>query len=149
MNEQVKAIVKSTAPLLKEKGEEITTAMYSILFEKHPEAKALFENASPDQYIKLANMVYAYAANIDQLDKLQSGIEKVAQIHVDVKVLPEHYPWVGEALLGAVKQVLGDAATDDVMDAWGQAYGFLSTVFIDKEQELYAKAKVSDTSATA
>jgi len=149
MNEQVKAIVKSTAPLLKDRGEEITTAMYEHLFTNYPEAKALFKNASKDQYIKLANMVYAYAANIDKLENLQAGIAKVAQIHVDTKILPEHYPWVGESLLVAIKQVLGDAASDEVMDAWAQAYGFLSTVFIDKEHELYAKAKASDAPTPA
>lgn len=144
MNEKIKAIVKSTAPLLKDKGEEITTVMYENLFANHPEAKELFKNASPDQYAKLANMVYAYAANIDKLENLQKGIEKVAQIHVDTKILPEHYPWVGESLLIAIKQVLGEAATEEVMDAWAQAYGFLSTVFIDREQELYAQAKTKD-----
>ena len=148
MNETTKAIVKSTAPLLKDKGEQITTVMYENLFSKYPDAKELFKNASNDQYIKLANMVYAYAANIDKLDNLQKGIAKVAQIHVDTKILPEHYPWVGESLLIAIKEVLGEVATDEVMDAWAQAYGFLSTVFIDKEQELYAKAK-NDTATPA
>lgn len=137
MNEISKTIVKSTAPLLKDKGEEITTLMYEYLFSNHLEAKALFKNASPDQYIKLANMVYAYASNIDQLENLQKGIEKVAQIHVATKIQPEHYPWVGEALLKAIKQVLGEAATDEVLDAWTEAYGSLSTVFIEKEEALY------------
>ena len=148
MNETVKAIVKSTAPLLKNKGEEITTVMYENLFTKYPEAKVLFKDAKPDQYIKLANMVYAYAANIDKLENLQKGIDNVAQIHVNVQILPKHYPWVGESLLFAIKEVLGDAATDEVMDAWEQAYGFLSTVFIEKEQSLYEKGnKEDDTSA--
>jgi len=140
MTEATKAIVKSTAPLLKDKGEKITTIMYENLFSKYPEAKELFKDATPDQYIKLANMVYAYADNIDKLENLQKGINKVAQIHVDSKILPEHYPWVGESLLIAIKEVLGDTATDEVMDAWAEAYGFLSKVFIVKEKELYAEA---------
>ena len=140
MNETTKEIIKSTAPLLKDKGEQITTVMYEYLFTKHPEAKELFKNASDDQYIKLANMVYSYAANIDNLDSLQKGIEKVAHIHVDAKILPEHYPWVGEALLEAIKDVLGDNATDEIIDAWSQAYHFLATVFIAKEAELYKQS---------
>jgi len=40
----------------------------------------------------------------------------------------------------AIKEVLGDTATDEVMDAWAEAYGFLSKVFIAKEQELYVQA---------
>ncbi|CAA6801831.1 MAG: Flavohemoprotein (Hemoglobin-like protein) (Flavohemoglobin) (Nitric oxide dioxygenase) (EC [uncultured Sulfurovum sp.] len=138
MNEQTKAIIKSTAPVLKNHGEAITTAMYKILFAKHPEAQILFKDASKDQHKKLAAMVYAYAANIDNLGSLQKGIDKVAKIHVEVKVLPEHYPWVGEALLGAIKEVLGDAATPEVMDAWEEAYGFLAKVFIAREEEMYA-----------
>ena len=63
---------------------------------------------------------------------------KLVTIHVGVKILPQHYPWVGEALLGAIKEVLGDAATPvEVMDAWEEAYGFLAKVFIDREKELY------------
>ncbi|RUM70723.1 MAG: hypothetical protein DSZ08_04245 [Sulfurovum sp.] len=139
MNETTKAIVKSTAPLLKDKGEQITTVMYENLFSKYPQAKELFKDATPDQYVKLANMVYAYAANINQLENLQKSIEKVAQIHVNVKILPEHYPWVGESLLIAIKEVLGEEATDEVMDAWAEAYGFLSQVFIDKEQAIYTE----------
>jgi len=139
MNESTKTIIKSTAPLLKEKGEEITTVMYKHLFTNYPEAKALFANAKPDQYKKLAQMVYAYAENIDNLPALQKGIDKVAQIHVDVNILPEHYPWVGESLLTAIKEVLGDGATKEVIDAWAEAYGVLADVFIAKEKELYAR----------
>ncbi|HIP52219.1 MAG TPA: hypothetical protein EYG94_09055 [Campylobacterales bacterium] len=139
MNEQTKAIIKSTAPAIKEHGEAITTAMYKLLFSKHPEAKELFKDAQPDQYKKLAAMVYAYADNIDNLGSLQKGIDKVAQIHVDVKILPKHYPWVGESLLGAIKEVLGDAATPEIMNAWEEAYGFLAKVFIAREEEIYAE----------
>ena len=139
MNETTTAIIKSTAPVIKEHGEAITSAMYRIMFAKYPEAKELFKDAEPEQYKKLAAMVYAYAANIDNLGALQSGIDKVAQIHVDVKILPKHYPWVGESLLGAIKEVLGDAATPEIMNAWEEAYGFLAKVFITKEEELYTK----------
>jgi nitric oxide dioxygenase len=139
MNEQTKAIIKATAPIIKEHGEIITTVMYRRLFDNYPEAKELFKNATPDQYKKLASMVYAYAANIDNLESIQKGIDKVAQIHVDTHVLPEHYPWVGESLLGAIKEVLGEEANDEIMDAWKEAFFFLAEVFIAKEEEIYAE----------
>lgn len=137
MNEQTKAIIKATAPIIKEHGETITKVMYRRLFENYPEAKELFSNAAPDQYKKLASMVYAYAANIDNLGSLQKGIDKVAKIHVDTKVLPEHYPWVGESLLGAIGEVLGDQASPEVMNAWKEAFFFLADVFIAREEEMY------------
>lgn len=138
MNNETKAIIKATAPVIKEHGEAITTEMYKILFEKYPQTQALFKNAAPDQYKKLANAVYAYAANIDQLENLGKGIEQMAEAHVKTQVLPEHYPMVADALLQAIKNVLGDAATDEVMAAWEEAYGFLAEVLINREKELYA-----------
>ncbi|HEY9190008.1 MAG TPA: globin domain-containing protein, partial [Sulfurovum sp.] len=131
MNNETKAIIKSTAPVLKEHGEAITTEMYKVLFEKYPQTKELFKDAAPDQYKKLASAVYAYAANIDQLENLGKGIEQMATVHVNTNVLPEHYPMVGDALLQAIKNVLGDAATDEVMAAWEEAFGFLANVLIN------------------
>ena len=138
MTEKTKTIIKSTAPVLKEHGEAITTAMYVNLFAAHPEAKELFKNAQPDQYKKLANAVYAYAANIDNLGALSKGIEKMVSVHVKSDIQPQHYPWVGEALLAAIKEVLGDGTTDEVIVAWAEAYAFLAEVLIAKEQEAYA-----------
>ncbi|MCJ7765147.1 MAG: globin domain-containing protein [Thiovulaceae bacterium] len=138
MNEKTKAIIKSTAPVLKEKGEEITTVMYQVLFERNPELKELFKDAEPEQYKKLANAVYAYAANIDKLEVLGKGIENMASVHVKTKILPEHYPLVGGALLSAIEQVLGEAATPEIMSAWKEAYFFLADVLIKREAELYA-----------
>lgn len=137
MNDDTKAIIKSTAPLLKEKGEEITTVMYEFLFGRNPELKELFKDAEPDQHKKLAAAVYAYAANIDKLDKLGKGIETMALAHVKVNVKPEHYPFVGSALLSAIEKVLGDAATPEVISAWKEAYFFLADVLIQREKELY------------
>lgn len=140
MDKNIKEIIKATAPVLKEKGEEITTVMYEFLFERNPELKELFKDAEPDQYKKLANAVYAYAANIDKLEVLGKGIETMASVHVKTKVQPEHYPLVGGALLSAIEKVLGDAATPEVINAWKEAYFFLADVLIQREKELYAVA---------
>lgn len=138
MTNETKAIIKATAPVLKEHGEAITTAMYKILFEKYPQTEELFKNAAPGQYKRLASAVYAYAENIDQLENLSKSIEQISAVHVKAHILPEHYPMVGDSLLQAIKKVLGDAATDDIMAAWEEAYGFLANVLIAKEKELYA-----------
>ncbi|MDH5465740.1 MAG: globin domain-containing protein [Thiovulaceae bacterium] len=143
MTQQTIDIVKSTAPVIKEHGEAITSAMYPILFEKYPQTKELFANSDKDQYKKLANAVYAYAANIDKLENLGSGIETMALAHVKTKVQPEHYPMVGDAVLTAIKQVLGDAATDEIINAWKEAFFFLADVLIKRETQLYT----ADTTA--
>ena len=131
-------IVKATASVVAEHSEAITARMYEILFEKYPETQKLFDNAASDQHKKLAAAVSAYAANIDNLAVLSKAVEKMATTHVSAKVKPEHYPMVGVAILGAIKDVLGEAATQDILDAWKEAYFFLGDILNAREKELYA-----------
>jgi nitric oxide dioxygenase len=51
-------------------------------------------------------------------------------------VRPEQYPIVGEHLLAAIKAVLGDAATEDIISAWAQAYGNLADILMGMETGL-------------
>ncbi len=137
ISKQTIEIVKSTAPLLKDKGEDVTTRMYQILFSKYPETEALFKNAN-NQPAKLATAITAYAANIDKLENISDAVEIMAQRHVNVEVKPEHYPMVADALLTAMTEVLGaDVVTDEVSSAWGEAYNFLSDILKKREKELY------------
>ena len=133
-------IVKSTAPILKKHGNQITTRMYEIMFHNHPEVKKQFDmsaQANGSQPAKLANAVYAYATHIDNLEALKSTVETIAHRHVKTHVQPEQYAIVGESLLQAMKDVLGESATDEVMSAWTEAYAALAEVFINKEHQIY------------
>lgn len=132
--------VKATASVVAQHAEAITSKMYEILFQDNPELKTLFKDADPMQHKKLAMAVTAYASNIDNLEVLSQAVDKMVQSHVKANVKPEHYPLVGTAILKAIKEVLGDAATDDILKAWGEAYFFLADVLIAKEKELYSAA---------
>jgi hemoglobin-like flavoprotein len=133
------AIVKATAPVLVQHGVAITTRMYERLFVD-PKIKALFDQAaqaSGEQPRRLAAAIVAFAQNVDNLPALAGAVEKMADRHVQTHVKPEHYPAVAAALLPAIRDVLGEAATDEVLQAWGEAYWFLADVLIAREQELY------------
>eukprot|EP00667_Euglena_gracilis_P007521 EG_transcript_7594 len=95
------------------------------------------ETGSASQHRALAAAVCAYAQNIDNLDALTGAVQRIAHKHVSVGVLPEHYTVVGENLLPAIKTILGDAATPEIIDAWREAYGALAKIFIDVEEDLY------------
>lgn len=132
--------IKATIPVLREHGEAITSKMYDILFENYPETKSMFSSAPEEQPKVLAGAVSAYAMNIDNLDALSDAVGRMSAAHVRTQVKPEHYPMVGESLLGAMTEVLGDAATPEILDAWGEAFFFLGDILIAKEKELYAEA---------
>jgi len=111
--------------------------MYEILFSKYPDTKELFKNAPEDQYKRLANAIFAFFANVDRLEVLEQAIEKIAQKHVKANVKPEHYPYVKDALMAAIKEVLNPS--DEIIKAWGKAYDLLAQILIKREEELYKK----------
>ena len=61
----------------------------------------------------------------------------MCKAHVNANVKPEHYPIVGENLLAAIKEVLKDAATEEVLNAWAEAYEVIAKVFIQIEKDMY------------
>jgi len=133
-------IIKSTIPVLEMHGTAITKTFYSNLFKDNPTLLNIFNHTNQQkgrQPNALANTVYAAAVHIDQLEKIVPAVMQIAHKHVSLGVLPEHYPIVGQYLLAAIKEVLGDAATDEILNAWGEAYGVIADVFISVEEDLY------------
>lgn len=143
LDQQTIEIIKSTVPVLQVHGKTITTTFYGMLFENHPELLNIFNHANQregKQQTALANAVLAAAMNIDQLGNILPVVKQIAEKHRALGVLPEHYPIVGETLLAAIGQVLGDAATPEIIDAWAKAYGVIADAFIGVEAEKYREA---------
>ncbi|MDS9472130.1 NO-inducible flavohemoprotein [Sporosarcina pasteurii] len=140
-------IIKSTVPVLEEHGKTITTVFYKNMFEAHPELLNVFNHANQSQgrqQTALANTVYAAAANIDNLEAILPAVIQIAHKHKSLGITEDQYPIVGYHLLGAIKEVLGDAATPEIISAWGEAYGVIADVFISVEKEMYEQAEAME-----
>ncbi len=134
------AIIQSTVPVLEQHGLDITKRFYKLLFSNHPELLNLFNHANQNQgrqQTALANAIYAAAKHIDKLESILLVVKQIAHKHRSLGVRAEHYPIVGQNLLQAIQEVLGDAATDEILQAWGDAYGVIASVFIGVEAEMY------------
>jgi nitric oxide dioxygenase len=139
LTQKTKDTVKATAPVLAAHGNDIIQHFYRSLLGTHPELKNIFNMRHQErgqQQEALARAVYAYAANIDDPACLAAVLENIANKHASLGVMPEQYPIVGEHLLGSIKAVLGDAATEEVISAWAQAYGNLADILMGRESEL-------------
>lgn len=143
---QAIAIVKSTAPIIEKEGVAITTAMYKRLFQ-NADVAAMFDRAaqeSGEQPRRLAAAILAYAKNIDKLENLGAAVQRMVTRHVETGVRAEHYPFVAEALLPAIRDVLSaDVATDEVLAAWGEAYWMLADILIAAEAQAYEDAEAA------
>jgi nitric oxide dioxygenase len=137
-------IIKSTVPVLEIHGTAITSRFYELLFTGYPELLNIFNHANQRQgrqQTALANAIYAAAVHIDYLAAILPVVKQIGQKHRSLGVKPEHYPIVGSTLLSAIKEVLGVAATDEILTAWGEAYGVIADAFIQVERELYSQAE--------
>lgn len=139
LTQKTKDLVKATAPVLAEHGQAIIGHFYKRMFAAHPELLNTFNVSHQErgeQQQALARAVYAYAANIENPESLMAVLQGIANKHASLGVRPEQYPIVGEHLLASIKEVLGDAATDDIISAWAQAYGNLADILMGMESEL-------------
>lgn len=143
LSASTKEIVKATVPVLEEHGTEITTTFYKMMFAGHPELLNIFNKTNQvkgAQQTALATTVLAAAKHIDDLSVLLPHVKQIGHKHRALQIKPEHYPIVGHYLLQAISKVLGDAATPEIIKAWGEAYGEIADVFISVEKEMYDAA---------
>ncbi|MDR6226138.1 NO-inducible flavohemoprotein [Desmospora profundinema] len=137
-------IIKSTAPILKERGTSITRRFYDRMFSRHPELYNQFNRANQqkgEQPEALAHFVYQAAEQIDRFPQLLPQIKQVAHKHRALEVKPEQYAIVGENLLWAIREELGEEARDEILQAWERVYQVIADVFIQVEKDLYRKAE--------
>lgn len=137
--------IDASVPVLREHGLTITRTFYHNVFTELPALTNLFNmgnQANGAQQQSLASAVFAYAANIGNPDALGPVVNRIVHKHVSVGIRAEHYPIVGRHLLGAIREVLGEAATPELLEAWGEAYNSLAKVLIDAEAKLYADAGI-------
>jgi nitric oxide dioxygenase len=134
-------VIKATVPAVKAHADAITECFYPLMFEQYPEVVPYFNQTNQGKGTQpkaLANAVVAYGANIDELGNLSDAVAQIVQKHCSLGVLPEHYSIVGTCLLQAIAKVLGEAATDEIIDAWGKAYGQLAEILIAAEESVYS-----------
>ena len=112
------------------------TLFYERLFEQDPAVRRLFRKT--DRAAQKKNLIQTLTVvvkGIDRLDDLVPAVQALGRRLAGYGVRPEHYDLVGAALLWTLGQGLGDAFTDDVREAWAQAYGTLAAVMIAAAEE--------------
>ncbi|NHN36076.1 NO-inducible flavohemoprotein [Pseudomaricurvus alcaniphilus] len=144
LSQKSKDLINASLPAVGPKVDQITAVFYPLMFSRYPHVKAYFNQAHQAQGTQpraLANAVVAYATNLDRLEVLGDAVALIVQKHVSLNILPEHYPIVGECLLAAIAEVLGDVASDEILAAWAEAYQQLADLLISAEEQAYQQAE--------
>ncbi|WPO78272.1 NO-inducible flavohemoprotein [Flavobacterium sp. KACC 22761] len=140
MNADQKELIKATIPILRSSGEDLTNYFYARMFKHHPELRNMFNmgnQANGRQKSALANAVLAYAENIDNPGVLLGVLRGIATKHRSLNIQPDQYKIVGTHLIASIGEVVGEAATPEILQAWTVAFYQLAQIMIDLEKELY------------
>jgi hemoglobin-like flavoprotein len=122
-------LVRSSWPAIADDADGLTRHFYAHLFDIDESAARLFSGVDmTTQRKKLAQALAVVVHALDDVDCLLPPLAALAKRHTGYGVEDRHFDSVGDALLWAMTDVLGDAFTPDLRDAWAQAYAMVSSV---------------------
>lgn len=120
-------LIENSFKLVEPKGEEFVQSFYKNLFEDFPAAEELFSNAQLGmQGMKLLDALEYTVKHIRKPKELTEYLQKLGKRHVSYGTIEDHYPMVAQSLLRTLEEYAGDAWTNDVKDAWVEAWGVIS-----------------------
>ncbi len=147
LSAQSEAIIKATAGVVAAHADQITACFYPRMFAARPDLLRVFNignQATGEQSKALAASVVAYAVQLidPAAPDFSHVLRRIGYKHISLGIRPEQYTIVGHHLLAAVAEVLGDAVTPAVADAWGEVYWLFAAQLIAEEARYYQQADV-------
>jgi len=147
-------LLQESAAVLQGRGPEVATKMYDNFFSAHPELKYYFstcflgKKASDDGKVEttlmakvMAHILFQFCINIKDLDKFKDDCERVSAKHVSRGIKPEFYPYLGDALIEALKDTIGANLVDGVLEAWRKAFDHIAALFVETEKRISAEVR--------
>lgn len=133
-------LIKATVPILREHGVLLTQHFYKRMFSHNPELQHVFNMGNQkngSQQTALALAVLAYAEHIENPSVLLPVLQRIGDKHTSLQISAAQYDIVGKHLLASIAEVLGEAATEELITAWAKAYGQLADLMINLEKSIY------------
>lgn len=148
LSEKSSATVRATLPAVGAAIGDIAGLFYTKLFAAHPALiRDLFNRGNQKaglQQQALAGSVAAFATHLlthpDTRPDVMLG--RIAHKHASLGVTREQYAVVHQHLFEAIAEVLGEAVTPEVAQAWDEVYWLMANALIALEERLYAEQRV-------
>jgi ferredoxin-NADP reductase/hemoglobin-like flavoprotein len=112
-------------------ADKVTSYFYALLFVRHPDLRPLFPAAMDAQRDRLLKALLFAADHIDNGPVLVDYLQNLGRGHRKYGTQPEHYPAVGECLIGALSKYAATVWDAETEAAWVRAYTTISQVMID------------------
>ncbi|MDX3454147.1 FAD-binding oxidoreductase [Streptomyces sp. ME02-8801-2C] len=124
-------LIRRTMDAVGPVADKTTSYFYALLFVRHPELRSLFPAAMDTQRDRLLKALLTAAEHIDNTEVLVAYLQNLGRGHRKYGTRPEHYPAVGECLIGALSRYAAAIWDQETEAAWVRAYTTMSQVMID------------------
>jgi hemoglobin-like flavoprotein len=125
------SLLRASFALVAERQPHLTRRFYEILFERYPQAAALFsKGAGARQEEMLTQALVALMDHLEDVPWLMSTLAGLGAKHVAYRVSDEMYEWVGECLIATLAEVAGADWTPELAAAWSDAYGAIAGMML-------------------
>ncbi|MFE1786995.1 globin domain-containing protein [Streptomyces sp. NPDC059525] len=148
LSEKSAATVRATLPAVGAAIGDITELFYEKLFAAHPALlRDLFNRGNQNAGLQkqaLAGSIAAFATHLLEHPDTRPDVMlgRIAHKHASLGVTREQYPVVRLHLFEAMAEILGEAVTPEVAEAWDEVYWLMANALISIEERLYAEHRV-------
>ncbi|KJY19752.1 MULTISPECIES: globin domain-containing protein [unclassified Streptomyces] len=149
LSEQSTATVRATLPAVGAAIGDITELFYAKLFAAHPELlRDLFNRGNQNAGLQkqaLAGSIAAFATHLVEHPDTRPDVMlgRIAHKHASLGVTREQYTVVHRHLFAAIAEILGEAATPEVAQAWDEVYWLMANALVAIEERLYAGHRIA------
>ena len=124
------ALVVETAPLVHE-DTELVSRLYELLFERHPDVRAMFPQDMTAQVHRFVTEIEAFAVAMPDLRAVEERAAQLGARHVRYGVRPAQFPYVRDALLDVLAERLGERFSPAHRMAWARAYNLMAEIMME------------------
>ncbi|MFE5673652.1 globin domain-containing protein [Streptomyces erythrochromogenes] len=149
LSEKSTATVRATLPAVGAAIGDITELFYAKLFAAHPELlRDLFNRGNQNAGLQkqaLAGSIAAFATHLVEHPDTRPDVMlgRIAHKHASLGVTREQYAVVHLHLFEAIAEILGEAVTPDVAQAWDEVYWLMANALVAIEERLYAGHRIA------
>jgi hemoglobin-like flavoprotein len=128
--------LETSFDLVAPKGDELMEIFYTRLFAVAPAVQPLFAGSdSKRQQAMLLSALVLLRKSLRDLERVLPTLRNLGARHVAYGAQAEHYPVVGEVLIGAMATVAGEAWEPRFAAAWGEAFGVVAGAMLEGAAE--------------
>jgi hemoglobin-like flavoprotein len=128
--------LETSFDLVAPKGDELMEIFYARLFAVAPAVQPLFAGSDMKrQQAMLLSALVLLRKSLRDLERVVPTLRNLGARHVAYGARAEHYPVVGEVLIGAMATVAGEAWEPRFEAAWAEAFGVVAGAMIEGAAE--------------